>query len=160
MGTWPALWLASGFGQNGALVWPPEIDIFEGALNAMDERDNMIRIGGQIRGAQTLSGKPEFTYNDPAYSRDTTNFSRSSSLRDTWFVIAADWTQDSICYLVDGVKEMCENYRWVDDQGVPANTASLLLNLAIGGDWAGAGGIDDAAFPTTFDIDYVRVYRN
>jgi hypothetical protein len=54
---------------------------------------------------------------------------------------------------------MCENYRWVDNQGVPANGASLLLNLAIGGEWAGAGGIDDSAFPTSFDLDYVCVYR-
>jgi hypothetical protein len=28
----------------------------------------------------------------------------------------------------------------------------------MGGDWAGARGIDDAALPQRFDVDYVRVY--
>jgi hypothetical protein len=35
----------------------------------------------------------------------------------------------------------------------------LLLNLAIGGNWGGAQGIDDAIFPASFEIDYVRVYK-
>ncbi|HYC94305.1 MAG TPA: glycoside hydrolase family 16 protein [Sphingomicrobium sp.] len=40
---------------------------------------------------------------------------------------------------------------------VPFN---LILNLAIGGDWAGSKGIDDAALPQKFEVDYVRVWRN
>lgn len=39
---------------------------------------------------------------------------------------------------------------------VPFN---VILNLAIGGDWAGARGIDDAAMPQRFEIDYVRVWQ-
>lgn len=35
----------------------------------------------------------------------------------------------------------------------------LILNLAIGGSWAAAKGIDDAAFPQDFDVDYVRVWN-
>lgn len=35
----------------------------------------------------------------------------------------------------------------------------LLLNLAIGGDWGGAQGIDDSIFPQKFEIDYVRYYK-
>jgi beta-glucanase (GH16 family) len=34
----------------------------------------------------------------------------------------------------------------------------LILNLAIGGSWGGQKGIDDAAFPAQYVIDYVRVY--
>ena len=39
---------------------------------------------------------------------------------------------------------------------VPFN---LILNLAIGGDWAGAKGIDDESMPEQFEIDYVRVWQ-
>ena len=35
----------------------------------------------------------------------------------------------------------------------------LLLNLAVGGNWGGAQGVDDTIFPASFVIDYVRVYK-
>jgi len=34
----------------------------------------------------------------------------------------------------------------------------MILNLAIGGEWAGAKGIDDAAMPQRMEVDYVRVW--
>lgn len=36
----------------------------------------------------------------------------------------------------------------------------LILNLAIGGDWAGAKGIDNAALPQRLEVDYVRVWQH
>jgi beta-glucanase (GH16 family) len=36
----------------------------------------------------------------------------------------------------------------------------LILNLAIGGSWGGEKGIDDAAFPQDFTVDYVRVWNS
>ena len=35
----------------------------------------------------------------------------------------------------------------------------LILNTAVGGDWGGQKGIDDAALPARFEIDYVRVWQ-
>ena len=35
----------------------------------------------------------------------------------------------------------------------------MILNLAIGGNWAAAKGIDDAAMPQRMQIDYVRVWQ-
>lgn len=35
----------------------------------------------------------------------------------------------------------------------------LLLNVAVGGNWGGAQGIDDSVFPRTMEVDYVRVYQ-
>jgi len=35
----------------------------------------------------------------------------------------------------------------------------LLLNLAIGGNWGGAQGIDTTIFPATMEVEYVRVYK-
>jgi hypothetical protein len=63
---------------------------------------------------------------------------------------------------VDGVTTACENYSWVNDDGTPANPAMLLVNLAIGGDWATRGltSIDASKFPLSLDVDYVRIYRS
>jgi beta-glucanase (GH16 family) len=35
----------------------------------------------------------------------------------------------------------------------------LLLNVAVGGNWGGAQGIDDSIFPRKMVVDYVRVYQ-
>jgi beta-glucanase (GH16 family) len=35
----------------------------------------------------------------------------------------------------------------------------MILNLAIGGDWAAAKGIDDAAMPQRMEMDYIRVWQ-
>jgi beta-glucanase (GH16 family) len=35
----------------------------------------------------------------------------------------------------------------------------LLLNVAVGGNWGGAKGIDDTIFPRSIVVDYVRVYQ-
>jgi beta-glucanase (GH16 family) len=158
IGTWPAMWLAGGFGTNGQIQWPPEIDIFEGALNGVEDTSNMIRMGSQVRGGkQTDSGNMEMTSSIPNYDRTWNNYYGAAPIRAIWVEIGAQWNANSICYFVDGVNTMCENYRWSDDAGVPANPASLLLNLAIGGNWAGRHGIA-AGFPTSLDADFVRVY--
>ena len=34
----------------------------------------------------------------------------------------------------------------------------LLLNLAIGGNWGGVRGVNDAIFPQRMEVEYVRVY--
>lgn len=35
----------------------------------------------------------------------------------------------------------------------------LLLNVAVGGNWGGAKGIDDSIFPRSMAVEYVRVYQ-
>jgi beta-glucanase (GH16 family) len=35
----------------------------------------------------------------------------------------------------------------------------LILNLAMGGNWAAAKGMDDAALPQQMLVDYVHVYQ-
>ncbi len=36
---------------------------------------------------------------------------------------------------------------------------SLILNIAVGGNWGGQKGVDDAIFPLKMEVDYVRVYQ-
>jgi beta-glucanase (GH16 family) len=161
LGTWPAMWLVGGWGTNNQTQWPPEIDILEAPTNNVGQRQNTIRQGSQVKGgAQTSSGRFEFTHSVPDFDREWQNYSPSRSLRDTWLEIGALWTATSVCYFVDGLKTACESYRWVDNAGRDANPAYLILNLAIGGGWAGSSGIEDAKFPVQVETDHVRIYRS
>ena len=36
----------------------------------------------------------------------------------------------------------------------------MILNVAVGGNWGGAQGVNDAIFPTEMVVDYVRVYQS
>lgn len=157
IGTWPSLWLNSGFGTNAQTQWPPEIDIFEGALNGVEDTNNMLRMGSQVRGLQTPSMKQEITYSK-SYNSMYDDYYASASLRGVWVNIAATWSAGAVCYYVNGTNTMCENYQWNGNSGSAANPAHLLLNLAIGGSWAGRHGIADADFPATFEADWIHVY--
>jgi beta-glucanase (GH16 family) len=158
-GTFCAMWLAPGFGKDGQVPWPPEIDIFEGALNERDDTANMIRTGVQVVNSQTDSGHEEFIMTHPQYDTKWNNFKTETSLRETWVEFGAEWSADKLCYYVNGTLMMCEKYRWQTNAGMPATAAQLIFNHAIGGEWAGRYGIDDTRFPTHMEIDYVRVYR-
>ena len=35
----------------------------------------------------------------------------------------------------------------------------VIFNLAWGGDWGGAQGVDESALPATMEVDYVRVFQ-
>jgi hypothetical protein len=43
--------------------------------------------------------------------------------------------------------------RWLYKDGRRAGPAHILINLAVGGAWAGLGGIDNAAFPASLQVD-------
>jgi hypothetical protein len=119
----------------------------------------MIRQGSQVKGKQTSSGGQQITFSAPEFDRTWDNYIANRSLRDVWLEIGAEWTANNVCYFVDGYKTMCENYKWVNNEGSATANATALLNLAIGGNWAGRYGIDDTKFPTNLQVDYVRVYR-
>ncbi|MEY4578119.1 MAG: hypothetical protein RL701_2822 [Pseudomonadota bacterium] len=161
-GTFAAMWLINGFGKDtAALSWPPEIDIFEGALNLQDDKANMVRIGAHvsINGPQTASGATEFLHFTKEFDPRFSNYNGPESVREIWIQFSAEWTADHVCYYVNDANVMCENYRWVTPTGEAANPAQLIVNLAIGDEWAGRYGIDDAKFPTALEVDYVRIYR-
>ena len=76
-------------------------------------------------------------------------------------VYQLDWRPDSIAIGVDGRGIL----RVLNDQ--PGGKGAwpfdapfkMILNLAVGGDWAAAKGIDDAALPQRMEVDYVRVWQ-
>ena len=85
------------------------------------------------------------------------------SIRDAskaFHIYAVEWDAQKIDFLVDD-----RNYFTYRNDGTGADAwpydkdQFLILNLAIGGDWGGQKGIDDAIFPQRYEIDYVRVYQ-
>jgi beta-glucanase (GH16 family) len=75
-------------------------------------------------------------------------------------VYSAVWTPGQIDVLVDDQRYFTFARESGGDAVWPFDKPQyLILNLAVGGSWGGQQGIDDAAFPARFVIDYVRVYR-
>jgi beta-glucanase (GH16 family) len=71
-----------------------------------------------------------------------------------------DWTPYSVKGFVDGVQyfEFINNN--TGSKAWPFNKRFfIILNIAVGGNWGGAQGVDDNIFPTTMEVDYVRVYK-
>jgi len=143
-GTWPAIWtLGTNFAQVG---WPAcgEMDIMEfvgfdpGIIhaNVHTRKYNHARHNG--RGGQTAVPDASTAFH----------------------VYALEWSTERLDFFVDDRKYFsCVN----EKTGVAAwpfdRDQYLILNFAIGGDWGAQEGIDDAAFPQRFEIDYVRIYR-
>ncbi len=140
-GMWPAIWMLPT-GQK----WPDggEIDIMEmvgwdaNVIHATLHTAAFNHAKGTQRGAQVKVPTACTAYHH----------------------YQLDWRPGSITIGVDGRGHM----QVKDDQ--PGGAAAwpftrpyeLILNLAVGGDWGGQKGIDDAALPQRMQIDYVRYW--
>ncbi len=163
-GSWPAFWLAGGYGDGTIRPpWPPEIDILEGALNVQDDRRDMFHMGTITWGSDQdppPQGTQEWFETGPNFDTQWGNYLApdGESIRDQWIEVGLEWFTDHVCWYVDGAKVTCQQYTWVTNEG-PTNPAAVMLNLAVGGPWAGRYGEDLAGFPMTYDIDHVRIYQ-
>lgn len=144
-GTWPAIWM---LGKNiKEAGWPAcgEIDIMEHVGYNKDSIFGTIHTESYNHVKGTQKGKGIFI-GDP-YTQ--------------FHVYAIDWTPDKIDFLLDGAlyyhieNEHLSVKEWPLDQPF-----YLILNLAIGGNWGGKFGVDDAIFPAVMEIDWVRIYEN
>jgi beta-glucanase (GH16 family) len=142
-GTWPAFWMMP---DNQSRGWPAcgEIDVMEEVGYDQD---------------RVHSTTHSLRYNWKAAQQRTASIVRGG-LTSGFHTYAVEWYPDHIDAFVDGVKYFTS---WNDgggDDSWPFNkNFHLILNLAIGGDWGGAQGIDPNAFPRKFLVDYVRVYQ-
>lgn len=155
IGVWPAFWLLPDVSEAGALSWPPEIDIFEFVNNGVEDKTNMLHTGVITQPGQSSA----FTYTDPDFVKAYTYWYAPYNFNDGWHTIGAEWTPTSVTTYVDGKKIVTRVFEWKDANGDLAGPAHIILNLAIGGSWAGRHGIDAAAFPQTFQVDWVRAYK-
>lgn len=63
------------------------------------------------------------------------------------------WTEDQVIIGVDGKVAFSTRPEGFD------RPMALILNVAVGGEWGGARGIDSAAFPARMEVEHVRIYR-
>ena len=148
-GVFPAFWLNPDYDINGRVTWPPEIDIFEYAMNGKDDRDTMFH--------SAASGALRFLYVDPAFNQKYLSYVAERPLNDDWHVFGLLWVPGTYTVYFDGKKIYTREFQWVKSDGASAPPAHVLLNLAVGGKWAGRYGIDDGFFPQALSVDYVRV---
>lgn len=175
-GAWPAIWMLPTDSPYGAWASSGEIDIME-AVNLGTPSDEPgaapgtpeTRVHGTLHYGRTRPGN--------VYTGTSYRLPDGASPADGFHVYALEWEAGEIRWYVDGThyatqradgwwSQTRKGGRWIDaPAGAPFDAASkyhLLLNLAVGGDWAGkvnATGIDASAFPQAMLVDYVRVYR-
>lgn len=154
-GVWPAFWLNSDYDADGRLTWPPEIDAFEYVINDVTEHPNMIH-SSVVIGNQPARGG-DWLYRDPHFNQQWTFYQAAAPLDADWQVIGMLWKPDSVSLYLNGEKLYTRAYQWVYDDDSKAGPAHVLLDLAIGGGWAGVNGVDDSKFPQSLKVDYVHV---
>jgi beta-glucanase (GH16 family) len=145
-GTWPAIWMLPSKTTYSDRRWPDngEIDIME-------------HVGfdpGVIHASTHTKA-----YNWPKKNQKTATLEVPDA-QSAFHVYALEWDAGNIDIYIDKTKVLsCKNEgtgweAWPFDQKF-----HLILNLAIGGGWGGAKGVDDTIFPQRMEIDYVRVYQ-
>ncbi len=143
-GVWPAIWM---LGTNvDAVGWPKcgEIDIME----MVGFKPDMIY--GHIHTQESINTKKV---------RDGTGI-RVPGASEGFHIYAIEWEANKMDFFVDHKKYYTYDKPNNTEASWPFDQPQyLILNLAIGGAWGGAKGIDDAIFPQRFYIDYVRVYQ-
>lgn len=82
-----------------------------------------------------------------------------SNMNQEWHTYSIEWYPNVIYALVDGERYYTYD-KTADELEWPFhNPQNIILNLAVGGGWGGAKGIDEAWDNHQFIVDYVRVYE-
>ena len=80
-------------------------------------------------------------------------------MKDQFHTYTLEWFPDSIKAYVDDYHYF-SYYDTSTDLSWPFNKPqNIILNLAMGGGWGGAQGMDESVTSQKFIIDYVRVYE-
>jgi beta-glucanase (GH16 family) len=143
-GTWPAIWMLPS--DNAYGTWPAsgEIDIMEHVGYDLNKIHSSVHTSSynHTRGTQKTATK---------VLADAT---------DSFHVYRVDWTPYAVKSYIDNTPYFEFKNENSGFAAWPFNKSfHLLLNVAVGGNWGGAQGIDDTAFPNSMAIDYVRVYK-
>jgi beta-glucanase (GH16 family) len=156
LGSWAAFWINSDVSEQGRLGHPPEIDFFEFVNNGKDDKVNKIH-SAATRTPEGFVAK--FTYEHPSFVEKHQDYRASFDFNADFHTVGSEWTPNDFSLYVDGLKIFTRTVEWKYGDGELAGPAHVLLNLAIGGQWAGRYGIDDAALPQALQVDWIRVYQ-
>ncbi|EKB48181.1 Beta-glucanase precursor [Cecembia lonarensis LW9] len=143
VGTWPAIWMLPEEKKYGG--WPKsgEIDIMEHV--GYDQ--------GVIHG----------TVHTEAFNHTKgTQIGKQINVPDcseAFHVYAVDWKDEKIdFYLNDEKYHTFENTGNGWEEWPFDHPFHLILNIAVGGNWGGAQGVDPNIWPQRMEVEYVRVY--
>lgn len=143
-GTWPAIWMLPTDWEYGG--WPKsgEIDIMEHVGYDQNRVHITVHTEAYNHSIGTQVGKNRIVENA------STDF----------HLYRIDWTPYAVRGYIDDqslfefVNEGKGSAVWPFDKRF-----HLLLNIAVGGNWGGAQGVDTSIWPQAMEVDYVRVYK-
>ena len=142
-GTWPAFWMM----PKNFRAWPDdgEIDIME----HVGYHENYVSSSIHCKAYYHSIGTQK------------TNEIHIPTATSEFHTYAVEWTPDYLKFYFDGVLHFTfKNDGKGDYNTWPFyNPFYLKLNLAWGGNWGGAMGVEESCLPTTYEIDYVRVFQ-
>lgn len=143
-GVWAAIWMLPTDWMYGG--WPAsgEIDIMEHVGYMPDSIFGTVhtdRFNGML-GTQQSRGIA------------------SKTIATAFHEYGIEWDEEKIDFLFDGKVYHTFRNRYEGSDAWPFDLDfHLLLNVAVGGDWGGKMGVDEAAWPQQMIVDYVRVYQ-
>lgn len=148
-GTWAAGWTL-GDTYVDELSWPytGEIDIMESVGYEMDD--------------ETGNGTAHSTVHTKAFYFKIGNHKTGTipveKMYQEYHTYAVEWTPEGIKGFVDGKEYYSYTETTPEDAWPFSKPQNIILNLAMGGGWGGAQGMDDSYDSQQIIIDYVRVY--
>ena len=143
-GIWPAIWM---MGSNLSSAGWPECG----------EMDIMEYVGFDPNTVYATVHTPS------GYGTNANGSSMTvTSCEEEFHNYGLIWTDKKLTFYVDSLDNVVHTYapavktpeNWPFDQ-----PGFFLLNVAVGGNWGGAQGIDNSIFPQSMEVDYVRVYQ-
>ncbi|NQX45633.1 carbohydrate binding domain-containing protein [Paenibacillus tritici] len=151
-GLWPAIWMLPEDYAYGNWAASGEIDIMEGWGSRPNVVAGTIHYGSQW---------PDNVYSGKEYVLP------GGSTIEEFHNYSIEWEPGEIRWYVDGVLYSTNNDWYSKSSGQPAMNAypapfnqkfHLLMNLAVGGNFDG-NPTEDTVFPSSMEIDYVRIYE-
>lgn len=141
-GTWPAFWMM----PVNFSSWPAdgEIDIMEEVGYHPDYVSSSLHANAHVHSNGT----------------QVTHEMYCKGAEGEFHTYAIEWTAQNITTYVDDKKQLSYDNRGLGRDDWPYDDPFyVIFNLAWGGDWGGAQGIDESVLPITMEIDYIRVFQ-
>ncbi len=145
LGTWPAIWMMPQEQSYGRWPRSGEIDILE-------------HVGYNPENIHFSAHTERYNH---MLGTQRTHVEKAPEAVGQFHIYGLKWTPDRLTWLYDG-KELYSIDREPDSDWTtwPFDIDYyLILNLAFGGGWGGAEGVDIASLPQRYEIDYVRVFQ-
>ena len=141
-GTWPAFWMMPVNFRS----WPAdgEIDIMEEVGYHPDYVSSSLHATDHVHSNGT----------------QVTHEMKCDGAEGEFHTYAILWTAQNITTYVDGKVQLSYDNKGKGRSDWPyEDPFYVIFNLAWGGDWGGAQGVDESALPVTMEVDYIRVFQ-